>query len=324
MGEPQKKIDNAPASQNLGHADEKHAGGQSIANEMAASKAKGRMFGNKEPQKYTKNYDVPQYIHNPKEHPTPLQDEWEPLGNGKNEDGTYKKGVRKQPGTNPQQEAEIAGQMSDNKQRQLAQIAKQEADLERDLRELDGNLTIFKNGKSLKLLAFFRSPIDTLINGLLAEAKKPLRNLNDNAKAKKLETLVAMISSLMVALNGFKIFTATLDAVLLYRFSVIRVVVFTLPTIILPIIFLVLSPIYLIFLIPLLWIGKFPLLKGPLTDQIIKLLETLRRQKYAWTQDLKTLKKKLAIKKQLKELGAAKNQIQGRLSVLTRPAMKTK
>ena len=226
--------------------------------------------------------------------------------------------------TNPEQEAEIAKQLSSNKQRQLAQIAKQEADLERDLRELDGNLTIFKNGKSLKLLGFFRSPIDTMINSILEEAKKPLKNLNDNAKAKKLETLMAMIGSLMVALQGFKILSATLDAVLLYRFSVLRVVFITLPTIILPIIFLILSPIYLIFLIPLLWIGKFPLLKGPLTDQIIKLLEQLRRQKYAWNYDLKILQKKLSLEKQKAKIAADKNQIQGRLSTFTRPAMKTK
>ncbi len=225
---------------------------------------------------------------------------------------------------NPQEEAEIAGQMSDNKQRQLAQIAKQETDLERDLAELEGNLTSFKNGKSLKLLSFFRSPIDSLVNGLIEEAKKPLRNLDDNAKAKKLEALVAMAGSLMVALKGFKIFTATLDAVLLYKFSVIRGIVFTLPTIVIPILFIILSPIYLIFLIPLLWIGKFPLLKGPLTDQITKLLKTLRRQKYSWSQNLKTLKKKLDIKKQLKQLNDAKNQIQGRFSSLTKPAMKTK
>lgn len=226
--------------------------------------------------------------------------------------------------TNPQEEAEIAGQMSDNKQRQLAQIAKQETDLERDLAELEGNLTSFKNGKSLKLLSFFRSPIDSLVNGLIEEAKKPLRNLDDNAKAKKLEALVAMAGSLMVALKGFKIFTATLDAVLLYKFSVIRGIVFTLPTIVIPILFIILSPIYLIFLIPLLWIGKIPLLKGPLTNQITKLLETLRRQKYSWSQNLKTLKKKLDIKKQLKQLNNAKNQIQGRFSSLTKPAMKTK
>ncbi len=207
----------------------------------------------------------------------------------------------------PEAEAEIAGQMSDNKQRQLAQIAQQEAQLKKELDELEGSLTDFKRKSgALGLFRFFQPRITFLIEEIVDQLKKTAKNLADEPKMKALEKLIGTISALIGVLTGAKLLAAVLDILIF----LIRVVLFTLPTIFIPIIAVVLSPLYAPFLAIFYFIGKIPFFKGRITQQVNELIEDLKKQKLAWQNQIKVLQKKVDIGKQLSKLAAAKKQIQ--------------
>ncbi len=230
-------------------------------------------------------------------------------------------GIQVEDRTDPQKEAEISGQMSSNKQRQLEQIAQKEAQLEKELNELEQNLNTFKKKGPLTTFRFFRPNIISIIEELVSLSKRSVKNLGDEEKAKTLDKLITTTGGLMALLEGTKILTTFLDVLIFHRFSIVRIIIFTLPTIVFPLLTILVSPFFFPLLGTLFFIGKIPLFKGPLTQPVIELIESLKKQRVAWQNQIKTLQKKITIKEQLKKLSATKDKIQGRFSTLIKQAL---
>lgn len=207
------------------------------------------------------------------------------------------------------QQAEIAVSMAGNKQRQLLQIQKEVNKLQKQLSELEKDLGDFRQSSLAKFLSIFQPRITILIDMLIAEMKKQASKLSDEAKIGFYTGLIATISSLIAILRAFKLLTAFLDAAFLHTFSCLRIVISTFYTIIIPIIIVLLSPLYVPFLAAIFLTGKIPLFKGVLTQVLTELVDKLKKQRTAWENDLTQTKKKVTLRKQLKNLEAQQQQI---------------
>lgn len=210
---------------------------------------------------------------------------------------------------NAQQQAEVAASLAGSKQRQLLQIQKEKAGLEKQLSELEKALTDLKNSKLGGFLSVFQPRINLLTDTLIEQLKKKTSNLSDEAKVTYYTTLIAIVSSLIAILTALKFFTAFLDAAFIDTFSCLRLIIASFATCIIPIILVLISPIYIPFLALLFLIGKIPLVKGILTKNIIELIEKLKKQRTVWKDMLVKLKKKVALRKQIKDLNKFEQQV---------------
>ncbi len=208
-----------------------------------------------------------------------------------------------------QQQAEVAISMAGNKQRKLQQIQKEINKLEKQLSDLEKDLTDFKKSKLGGLLSIFRPRVNLLIDTLIEQLKKRGTNLSDEAKVGYLTGLIITATSLIALLTALKILTSFLDAAFIHTASCLRLVIMTLYTIVIPIILILLSPLYITFLALIFFINKIPLLKGVLTKVIVDLIENLKKQRTAWRAELVKVKKKVALRKQIKNLKAQKQQV---------------
>ena len=133
--------------------------------------------------------------------------------------------------------------------------------------------------------------------------------MGDEAKIGFYTGLIVTVSSLIGILRAFKLLTAFLDAAFLHSFSCLRLVIATFYTIIIPIILILLSPLYIIFLAVVFLTGKIPLFKGVLTKVLTELIEKLKNQRTAWENELEQTKKKVTLRKQIKNLQSQQQQI---------------
>ncbi|HSR89285.1 MAG TPA: hypothetical protein VLK22_02690 [Candidatus Udaeobacter sp.] len=208
-----------------------------------------------------------------------------------------------------QQQFEAAANLSNDKQRQLRQIQMERKALQTELEELEKDLTDFKNSRVMGFFSIFQPRINQLIDSLINQLKKQARNLADEAKVNFLTAILVTVNSLIGTLTGLKFFAAFLDALFISQVSAVKLIAKTLETIIIPIILLLIMPIYVPFLTVLFMMGKFPLLKGKLTQNLIKLIEKLKKQRAVWDAELAKAKRKVNLKKQLKSLNKFEKQV---------------
>lgn len=208
-----------------------------------------------------------------------------------------------------QQQAEVAISMADSKQRQLLQIQKEKQKLEEQLGELEKDLGDFKDSKLGGFLKIFQPRINLLIDILIDQMKKQANKMADEAKIGYYTGLIITITGLIAILTALKFFAAFLDAAFIHTASCLRLVIMSFATCIIPIILVLISPIYVTFLAVIFLIGKIPLMKGVLTKNIIELNEKLKKQRDAWQEELKKLKKKVTLKKQIKSLRKMEKQV---------------
>jgi len=213
-------------------------------------------------------------------------------------------------GVTTDKQFEIALSIARNKEHQLNQIKFRIGQLEKQLSELEKDLTDFKNSKLNDLLKIFQPGIVQLVDQLIEQLKKQADKLSDEAKVGYYTGLITTASALINSLRALKLFTSVLDAAFIWRFSCLRLVITTAGTIILPIIIIVLSPIFIPFFALLFIIGVIPLLKGVFTKAVNDLITTLKKQRTAWRAQLEKVKKKVTLKKQIKALKSMQKQIE--------------
>lgn len=241
------------------------------------------------------------------------QEEEEEEQNGENEqEQTQEQNmeVEQQAQLDAQQQADVSVSMANNKQRRLQQIQKQIDAAEKQLSKLDKDLKDFKDSKLNDLLKIFQPGTVQLVDQLIEQLKKQADKLTDEAKIGYYTGLITTASSLINSLRALKLFTSVLDAAFIWRFSCLRLVITTAATIILPIIIIVLSPIFIPFFALIFIIGVIPLLKGVFTKVINELITKLKKQRTVWREQLAIIKKKVALKKQIKALKSEKKQIE--------------
>lgn len=208
-----------------------------------------------------------------------------------------------------QQQADAALSLESSKQRQLQQIQRERQNISEQLGKLENDLTDFKKSKLGGFLKIFQPRINLLIDILIEEMKKQANKLTDEAKVGYYTGLVMTVTSLIGMLTAFKFIAAVLDAAFVDSSSCLRLAIVFSETIVIPIILILLSPIYISFLAVIFIIGKIPLLKGRLTKNIIDLLTKLKKQRDAWQVELTRLKKVVGLKKQLKSLNKFEKQV---------------
>ena len=196
-----------------------------------------------------------------------------------------------------------------SKTRERKKIQAQTKKLESQLEELEKDLTDFRHSKLGGFFKIFQPRIDLLIDILIEQMKKQTSKLADEAKIAYYTTLIVTVTSLIAMLRGIKFFAAFLDAVFIVPYSCVRLIIMTLYTIIIPIIILLISPIYVSFLVILFLIGKIPLVKGMLAKIIGELIEKLKNQRTAWQAELDKTNKKVALKKQIEDLKKMDRQV---------------
>ena len=201
-----------------------------------------------------------------------------------------------------QAQAEVAIAMFASKQRQARQIQMRRQKLEEQLGELEKDLTDFKHSKLGGFFNIFQPRLTLLIDILIEQMKKQANKMADEAKIGYYTGLIITVTSLIAILTAMKFLAAFLDAAFIVPYSCLRLVIMTLYTCIIPIILVLISPIYIPFLMILFLIGKIPLVKGLLTKNIIGLIERLKNQRAAWQEELTKLKKKVTLRKQIKGL----------------------
>ena len=204
---------------------------------------------------------------------------------------------------------QIALDLASNKQEKLMRIQKKKQELEEELTKLEEALTKFKTSKLGGFLKIFQHPINLLIDTLLEQIEKQKRKMADKARIALLTGAIITISSLIIMLTALKIMAAFLDAVIVDKFSCGRACFCCLPTIIIPIIIILISPLWIMFLGLIFFIGVIPLLKGVLTKNVIALIKDLKKRKAVWQEELAKLKKKVALRKQIKDLRKMEKQV---------------
>ncbi len=210
----------------------------------------------------------------------------------------------------PDQQTEIAVAMAMSRQRDFQQIQREIDELQGQLSGLEKDLTDFKNSRFGGMLSVFQPRINILIDTLIAELKKGANKLADEAKIGYYTSLIITVTSLIGLLTGFKFFAAVLDAVIEDpKLSCGRLAFETIETIALPIIIIIISPIYVPFLAGIFMMGTIPGLKGKATQNIVKLIDKLKKQREVWQAELDKVKRKVALRKQIKDRRKMQEQI---------------
>mgnify|MGYP001594656953 CR=1 FL=1 len=204
-----------------------------------------------------------------------------------------------------QQQAEAAASLAGSKQRQLLQIAKEKQAAESELGALEKNLTKFRNSKSTGFFSIFQPRIKLLIDTILEEMKKGARNLSDIQKVGYYRGLIITAGSLIGILTALKMVAAVLDA----TFSWLTKAIPSCVTCIGCILFIIIAPFYILFFALIFMMGAVPLMKGKLTKIDADLIKDLKKQRTVWQAELEVVKKKVTLRKQIKDLGKLEKQV---------------
>ncbi len=207
-----------------------------------------------------------------------------------------------------QQQAAVS--MSQHKQSELTNIKKQIKDLDKETNQLEKDLGNFNQTKAKKFLSFLRPKITFLIEQMVEILKKQVAHLSYRARISFLNKALTTIGALIGELKAFKFITSILDAAFVDGKSCLQAVIKTIETIVLPIVLIIISPLYVTFLGLLFYIDKIPLIKGAMTHDITQMIEKLQKQKTAWQQQLAKLKPLVAKQDQKKNLQQRAKQMQ--------------
>lgn len=208
-----------------------------------------------------------------------------------------------------EQEAQIAIKMAIDKQQKLRAIQARKQELQTQLSELEDAIVKFKRSPLRGLFAIFTPALNQLLNELVDTLKKGMENLDDKARARNLRARIVLATTIMALLKGLKLIAAFLDAVYIDKLSCGKACLFSAPTIFFPILILFISPIWILFLGTLFFIGSFPLFKGQETRNIITMMSNLKKQKDAWQIELDRIKKRPLLKKELQKMEKMEKQI---------------
>ncbi len=211
----------------------------------------------------------------------------------------------------PDQQIQTAAAMSSQRQSALMQLKTQEQKLDQEADQLIKELNGFKQTRTKRFLSFFKPNITFLVDNLVETLKKQATHGSFQARIASLTVALTAIASLIGTLKAFKLFTAFMDAAFVDRWSCLQMTMKTLETIVLPIIIILISPIWITFLGILFFIGKFPLFKGKLTNQIITMIEKLEKQQQFWQAQLMKLQQIVARQNQRKNLRNQEQQMMG-------------
>lgn len=209
-----------------------------------------------------------------------------------------------------EQQQQAAVSMNQRKQTMLAQIKKQVRELDKETSQLEKELGNFKQTKAKKFLSFLQPKITFMIEDMLEILKKQVNHLSYKARIAFLEAALTTIGAFIGMLKGFKFITCIIDAAFVDSKSCLKAVIKTIETIVIPIILIIISPLYIAFLAVLFYIGKIPLIKGAMTNDIIQMIEKLQKQQNAWKQQLSKLKPLVAKIDQKKNLQSQAKQLQ--------------
>ncbi len=203
-----------------------------------------------------------------------------------------------------QQEAAIA--LAAQKQAQLRNLQQQNQKIDQESNQLINALKKFKNSKAKKYLSIFKPNIGLIIDNLIESLKRRAGNLSYRKKIMFLQVALIRIGLLLATLKSFRFISSFLDAF----FSWIRWMLFTLGTIVIPIILFLLG----FFIIPLasliFYIGKIPLMQGSMTKEVIAMIAQTQQQKNLWQNELQKLKQLVSRQDQKKANQRAAQQIQ--------------
>lgn len=209
-----------------------------------------------------------------------------------------------------QQEAQTKADMEAYKQRALAQIAQKKSKLEKELAELEKDLTDFKNGQAIRILGIFHPGIERLIDVIINQIRKRANKMSKKAQIKFYQTTIASLEELKIALTALKLMSAFLDAAFVDNKSCLRLVLITLATIIIPIILIIISPLYILFFGLLIYMNKFPGVKGFITKQVCKCSDKVD----GWIQNFKKkiniLQPEVRLQEQIAKLEQTAQQVQ--------------
>lgn len=213
---------------------------------------------------------------------------------------------------NPQQEAQTKADMEAYKQRALAQIAKKKSQLEKELAELEKDLTDFKNGQAMRILGFAFPGIGMMIDNIINQIKKRASKMSKEAQIKFYQAMVAVLRELQIALMALKLVTAFLDAAFVDNKSCFRLVLMTSATIIIPIILILISPLYILFFGVLIYMNKIPLVKGVITEQVEKFSKKVEGWIQHFKKKINILQPEVALKKQIAKLDQAAQDVRSK------------
>ena len=206
-----------------------------------------------------------------------------------------------------QQQADAATALAGSKQRQLLQIAKERQEAKKELRELEKALIVFKLTTLKKgFLSIFTSKITLLIDILIEQMKKQVSKLTDEAKVAYYTGIIGTISSLIAILTALKMVAAVLDA----TFSWLTKAIPSCVTIIGCIFFIIIAPFYIMFMALIFMLGAIPLMKGKLTKIDADLISGLKKQRTAWRAERDKIKRKVTLRKQIKDLGKFEKEVE--------------
>lgn len=203
----------------------------------------------------------------------------------------------------------IAATLAGERQRQLRQLQSEEGKIEDQLKALEKDLTSFKGSKLGKVLKIFQPRMNLLIDILISEMKKQAGKLTDEMKIGFYNGLIDTVSALIGMFTAIRMFAGFLDAAFIDRGSCLRLVIVFSETIVIPIILILISPIFIPFLALIFIMGKIPLLKGTVTKNIVDIIVKLKKQRDVWRVELNKTKKKVALRKQRAALRKMKQQI---------------
>lgn len=205
-----------------------------------------------------------------------------------------------------QEQQQRAATMEAQKQAMLNQLAKRRAQLDGEINKLVKQLNDFKGTKAKKFISFFKPNLTFIIDGLIGTLKQRINNLSYRKKILFLRGALLKINSLLAALTGARFFLAIADAVITW----VRWILYTIETIIIPILLLILGFFIIPFAAMAFYVGKIPMFKGKMTSQVIEMIEKLKKQRLAWQNQLNQLKAIVATQDQRAAIDKKERQVQ--------------
>ncbi len=207
-----------------------------------------------------------------------------------------------------EQQMQTAVDLATARQGEMIQIKRQEQEMSQEENQLIKDLDNFKQTRVRRLLSFIQPKITFLIDELVETLKKQAGRLAYKPRISFLNGALTTIKSLIGALRSFKFITAFLDAL----WSWIKAIIETAETIIGAIVIFLIGFIWVPFMAILFYIGKFPLLKGKMTQQIAEMEDKLKKQEQFWQAQLQKITQIVTKQEQKKALEKQEKQLQRR------------
>ena len=209
-----------------------------------------------------------------------------------------------QPQLNEDDQNQAAVDLERQRQAESAQINARIQQLDKESESIIKSLTNFKDSSAGRFFGFFQPSIVRMVDEIINMLKKQIGHLAIRPRIAFLKKAITTLKTLISSLRAAKLFTSVLDAAVVNETSTAKLIAKTIETIVIPIIILVTSPLVIPFRALLFFLGKFPLQKGKMTDQVIKMTEKLRQLDNTWEDQLQKLMAIVKIDDEKKSLRA--------------------